>query len=148
MGGKDMAEPDSLDQFLAARGKREIAMRWKRGRRGWGWSEPRYYGEVVGEAFQGLRPAGEGLSVDSEELLADGVSHLDPDLVISGAHPASLDPGGRSAWVEFVPYEKPAATVSIGGRRQELEEVVLEDLLWVVDQADELSRTRKDLRNH
>ena len=110
--------------------------------------EPRYYREVIGEAIQGLRPAVEVVIVDPEELLADGVSHLDPDLVISSAHPASLDPGGRSAWVEFVPYEKPAATVSIGGRRQELEEMTLEDLLWVVDQADELSRMRKDLRNH
>jgi F420-dependent methylenetetrahydromethanopterin dehydrogenase len=108
--------------------------------------EPRYYREVVGEAISGLRPAVELVIVDPEEL-ADVVSHLDPDLVIS-AHPPSLDPGGRSAWVEFVPYEKPAATVSLGGRRQELDELELEDLLSVVDQADELSRTRKDLRNH
>ena len=108
---------------------------------------PRYYREVVGETIQGLRPAVEVVIVDPEEL-ADGVSHLDPDLVISSAHPASLDPGGRSAWVQFVPYEKPAATISLGGRRQELEEMTLEDLLSVVDQAEELSRRRKDLRNH
>jgi hypothetical protein len=75
--------------------------------------EPRYYREVLGEAIQGLRPAVEVVIVDPDEL-ADGVSHLDPDLVIS-VHSASIDPGGRSAWVEFVPYEKPAATVSIGG---------------------------------
>ncbi len=103
--------------------------------------EPRYYREVIGETIRGLRPAVEVVIVDPEEL-ADGVSHLDPDLVIS-VHPASLDPGSRSAWVEFVPYEKPAATVSIGGRRQELEELMLEDLLSVVDEADELSRTRR-----
>ena len=108
--------------------------------------EPRYYREVIGETIRGLRPAVEVVILDPEEL-ADGVSHLDPDLVIS-VRPASLDPGGRSAWVEFIPYEKPAATVSIGGRRQELEDVMLEDLLWVVDEADELSRMRKDLRNH
>ncbi len=107
---------------------------------------PRYYREVVGEAIRGLRPAVEVVIVDPEEL-ADRVSHLDPDLVIS-VRPASIDPGGRSAWVEFVPYEKPAATISLGGRRQELEELMVEDLLWVVDQAAELSRTRKDLRNH
>jgi F420-dependent methylenetetrahydromethanopterin dehydrogenase len=106
---------------------------------------PLYYREVIGEAIRGLRPAVEVVILDPDEL-ADGVSHLDPDLVIS-AHPPSLDPGGRSAWVEFVPYEKPAATLSMGGRRQELEELELEDLLWVVDQADELSRRRKDLRN-
>jgi hypothetical protein len=108
--------------------------------------EPRYYREVVGEAIRGLRPAVEVVIVDPEEL-ADGVSHLDPHLVIS-AHPPALDPGGRSAWVEFVPYEKPAATVNLAGRRQELDELELEDLLSVVDQAAELSRTRKDLRNH
>src|SRR3712207_6046900 len=143
-----MAEPDSLDQFLAARRKREIDRHSKLGMRVLVACEPRYYREVIGETIRGLRPAVEVVIVDPEEL-ADGVSHLDPDLVISSAHPASIDPGGRSAWVEFVPYEKkPAATVSLGGRRQELEEVVLEDLLWVVDQADEMSRTRKDLRNH
>ena len=107
---------------------------------------PRYYREVVGEALRGLRPAVEVVIVDPEEL-EDGVSRLDPDLVIS-VRPASLDPGGRSAWVQFVPYEKPAATISIGGQRQELDELTVEDLLWVVDQAEELSRTRKDLRNH
>jgi F420-dependent methylenetetrahydromethanopterin dehydrogenase len=141
-----MAEPDSLDQFLAARRKREIDSHSKLGMHVVVACEPRYYREVVGESIRGLRPAVEVVIVDPEEL-ADGVSHLDPDLVIS-VHPASIDPGGRSAWVQFVPYEKPAATVSIGGRRQELEELMLEDLLWVVDQADELSRTRKDLRNH
>ncbi len=109
--------------------------------------EPRYYREVVGEALRGLRPAVEVVILDPDEL-EDKVSHLDPDLVISSAHPASLDPGGRSAWVEFVPYEKPAATISLGGRRQELEELMLEDLLLMVDQAEELSRRRKDLRNH
>ena len=107
---------------------------------------PRYYREVIGETIRGLRPAVEVVIVDPEEL-EDGVSHLDPDLVIS-VRPASLDPGGRSAWVQFVPYEKPAATISIGGRRQELEELTVEDLLWVVVQAEELSRMRKDRRNH
>ena len=107
---------------------------------------PRYYREAIGETLRGLRPAVEVVIVDPDEL-EDRVSHLDPDLVIS-VRPASLDPGGRSAWVQFVPYEKPAATISLGGRRQELEELMVEDLLWVVDQAAELSRTRKDLRNH
>ncbi len=129
------------------RRKREIDRQSKLGMRVVVACEPRYYREVVGEAIRGLRTAVEVVILDPEEL-ADGVSHLDPDLVISSAHPASIDPGGRSAWVEFVPYEKSAATVSIGGRRQELEELMLEDLLSVVDQADELSRTRKDLRNH
>jgi hypothetical protein len=107
---------------------------------------PLYYREVIGQAISGLRPAVEVVILNPDEL-ADGVSHLDPDLVIS-VLPPSLDPDGRSAWVEFVPYEKPGATVSMGGRRQELDELELEDLLSVVDQADELSRRRKDLRNH
>ena len=76
--------------------------------------EPRYYREAIGETLRGLRPAVEVVILDPEEL-EDRVSHLDPDLVIS-VRPASLDPGGRSAWVEYVPYEKkPAATISLGG---------------------------------
>jgi hypothetical protein len=43
---------------------------------------PRYYREAIGETLRGLRPAVEVVIVDPEEL-ADGVSHLDPDLVIS-----------------------------------------------------------------
>ena len=138
---------DVRTSLISCANEREIDWQSKLGMRVLVACEPRYYREVIGEAISGLRPAVEVVIVAPEEL-ADGVSHLDPDLVISSAHPASIDPGGRSAWVEFVPYEKPAATVSLGGRRQELEEVMLEDLLWVVDQADELSRTRKDLRNH
>jgi len=106
---------------------------------------PRFYRETIGEAIRGLRPGVEVVIVDPDEL-EDGMRHLDPDLVIS-VRPASLDPVGRSAWVQFVPYEKPAATISIGGRRLELDEAELEDLLSVIDQAEELSRTRRDLRN-
>jgi F420-dependent methylenetetrahydromethanopterin dehydrogenase len=137
---------DVRTSLISCANEREIDWQSKLGMRVLVACEPRYYREVIGEAIQGLRPAVEVVILDPEEL-EDRVSHLDPDLVIS-AHPPSIDPGGRSAWVEFVPYEKPAATVSLGGRREQLDEMTLEDLLWVVDQADELSRTRKDLRNH
>lgn len=39
----------------------------------------------------------------------------------------------RPARVEFRPYERPAAKISIEGRYSELEEVELADLLSVVD---------------
>jgi hypothetical protein len=43
--------------------------------------------------------------------------------------------------VEFRPYEEPPARVRLAGRTWELEEVELSDLLSIVDQTEELSRT-------
>jgi hypothetical protein len=45
--------------------------------------------------------------------------------------------------VEFRPYEHPPARVCLGGKRWELEEVELSDLLSVVDEAEEYGRTAR-----
>ncbi len=106
---------------------------------------PRAYREAIGKAIQELRPGIEVVILDPDEVEMRH-SVLDPDLVIC-ASPDSLVSDGRSAWVEFLPYEEPAATVSLDGRREELDKVTLEDLLWVVDKTEELCRTRRDIRN-
>jgi hypothetical protein len=46
--------------------------------------------------------------------------------------------------VEFRPYEELPARVCLAGRRWELEEVELEDLLSIVDRTEELVRTGRD----
>ncbi len=43
----------------------------------------------------------------------------------------------------FRPYEEPPARVCLAGRRWELEVVELSDLLWIVDQTEELTRTAR-----
>jgi hypothetical protein len=105
--------------------------------------EPRSYREAIGENVRALRPRIEVYIIDPE-VLERWVGRLDPELIF--AHqPNILTSTGRSAWVEFRPYEDPAARVCLGGRQWELEEVDLEDLLSLVDQTEALARTRNNL---
>ena len=105
--------------------------------------EPRSYRQVIGEALRVLRPHIEVTVLDPDTLRA-GVTRLDPELVFSN-QPDTFAPTGRPAWVEFLPYEHPPARICLAGRRRELEHVELEDLLSIVDEAEELSRTRRAL---
>ena len=105
--------------------------------------EPRLYRQVMGKAIQGLRPHVEVIVLDPDTLGA-GIRRLDPELVFAN-RPDTFAPTGRSAWVEFRPYEQQPARICLAGRRRELEAVGLDDLLSVVDEAEELSRTRRDL---
>ena len=66
------------------------------------------------------------------------MTHLDPELVIY-SRPNIAAANGRTAWIEFRPYDQPAARVYVGGQQFELEEVELEDLLRVVDEAERLA---------
>ena len=104
--------------------------------------EPRSYRQVIGRTIQALRPHIEVVVLDPDTLEA-GVARLEPDLVFAN-RPAASSSSGRPAWVEFRPYEEPPARVRLAGKRWELEEVGLEDLLSIVDEAEELVRTGRD----
>jgi hypothetical protein len=106
--------------------------------------EPRSYRQVIGRTIQALRPHVEVVVLEPSTLEA-GVARLEPDLVFAD-RPASSSSGGP-AWVEFRPYEEPPARVCLAGRTWELEEVELSDLLSIVDEAEELSRTARELGN-
>ena len=99
--------------------------------------EPRSYREVIGEAIQGLRPHLEVVIVEPDALEQE-MARLDPGLVIC-SRPEITSANGRPAWIEFRPYAQPAARIHVGGRRFELKEVELEDLLSVVDEAEWLA---------
>ena len=105
--------------------------------------EPRSYRQVIGKAIRSLRPHVEVIVLEPDTLGA-GIRRLDPELVFAN-RPDTFAPTGRSAWVEFRPYEQPPARICLAGRRRELEAVELDDLLSVVDEAEELSRTGRDL---
>ncbi len=104
--------------------------------------EPRSYREAIGQALQVLRPHVEVTVVDPEQLRAT-VARLDPELVFAG-RPGLLPLAGRAAWVEFRPYEDPPARICLAGRRWEMEEVELDDLLSLVDRTEELARTTRE----
>ena len=99
--------------------------------------EPRSYREVIGEAIQGLRPHLE-VTIIEPDALEPEMARLDPGLVIC-SRPNTATTNGRPAWIEFRPYAQPAARIYLGGRRFELEEVELEDLLSVIDEAERLA---------
>jgi hypothetical protein len=101
--------------------------------------EPRSYREVIGEAIRGLRPHLEVVIVGPDALEPE-IARLDPELVIY-SRPSIAATNGGSAWIEFRPYDQAAARIYVGGRQFELEEVELEDLLSVVDEAEWLART-------
>ena len=103
--------------------------------------ELRFYRQVVGQTIQAKRPHVEVVVLEPDTLEA-GVARLDPELVFAN-RPASSSSGER-AWVEFRPYAEPPARVCLAGRRRELGEVDLEDLLSLVDEVEELSRTTRD----
>ena len=99
--------------------------------------EPRSYREVIGEAIQGLRPHLE-VTIIEPDALEPEMARLDPGLVIC-SRPSTAPANGRPGWIEFRPYAQPAAKIYVGGQRFELEEVDLEDLLSVVDEAERLA---------
>ena len=106
--------------------------------------EPRSYRQAMGEALRFMRPHLEVVILEPGTLEA-AVTRLDPHLVFAN-RPAS-SPSGGPAWVEFRPYEEPPARVCLAGRTWEIEEVDLSDLLSIVDEAEELSRTTRELGN-
>ena len=111
--------------------------------------ELRSYRQVIGEAIRSMRPHVEVIILEPSTLGA-GVGRLDPELVFAD-RPDTFGPEGgptgRTAWVEFRPYEEPPGRVCLAGRRWELEEVDLADLLSIVDQTEERARTTRELGN-
>ena len=68
------------------------------------------------------------MAVLEPSTLRAGVERLDPGIVFADGPDPSV-PSRKSAWVEFRPYEQPSARVCLDGRRWELEEVIMKDLL-------------------
>ena len=104
--------------------------------------EPRSYRQVIGEAIRAMRPHVEVVVLEPG-MLGAAIGRLEPELVFAG-QPDTHFPADRSGWVEFRPYERPPARVCLVGRRWELEEVELSDLLSIVDEAAELARARNE----
>ncbi len=101
--------------------------------------EPRSYREAIGSAIRGLRPHVE-VAIVEPGVLASEVVRLDPELVVCG-QPDTVTPNRRPAWVEYRPYDD-WAEVCLDGRRSKLADVQLDDLLSIVDETEELARTK------
>ena len=98
----------------------------------------RVYAEAMRHAIRGLRPGAELAACGVAELGA-GVGGFDPDLVVS-SRPNAVDPGGRTAWYTLSPEPDEPSEVCAGGRRKEVENPGMAELLAVIDETGESVR--------
>jgi hypothetical protein len=101
------------------------------------------YAEAMRHAIRALRPGAEVAACGVAELGA-GVGGLDPDLVVS-SRPNAVDPGGRTAWYMLSPEPDEPSEVCVGGRRREVENPGMEELLAIIDETEELVRAGRGL---
>lgn len=95
--------------------------------------EPRAYREVIGATIRELRPNLRVVTTAPSTLLRE-LDRLEPVLVIAD-QPDTDSRAKQPCWVYFSPYASPAATARLGDERREIEEMGLDDLLGVIDQA-------------
>jgi hypothetical protein len=96
-------------------------------------NELRYYREVVANAVLMFRPEVEVKIVEPSDL-DSSILQLAPDLVVC----SRITPTIRtrcSAWVELYPDEEPLAIVCINGQGSTVNDIELDGLLSIIDQA-------------
>ena len=103
----------------------------------------RAYGETLEGAIWGLRPRVEVALAPLQELEAE-VERFDPHLVVSDVS-NTVDPGGRAAWVTLSYNPSDASKLCLDGQQSELTNPRIEELLEIIDEAEELVRTGLDL---
>ena len=99
----------------------------------------RVYAEAMRHAIRGLRPGAEVAACGVAELGAR-VEGFDPDLVVS-SRPNAVDPGGRTAWYMLSPEPGEPSEVCVGGRRRQVVNPGMEELLRIVDETEGSVRT-------
>lgn len=96
--------------------------------------ELRYYREVISSAVRKLRPNIEVTTADPK-LLDQDLICFDSDLVVcSRATPAIQI--RYSAWIELYPNGEPRAVACINGHRSTVNEIDLDGLLSIIDEAE------------
>jgi hypothetical protein len=104
---------------------------------------PRMYGEALAYALKKDRPQAEVVRVEPGELggQPDG---FDPQLVVCNGPTDEVVKALAPSRVELS-YEAGGitATVCLGGRRSRVEDVGVEDVLAMVDEAERLSRSSR-----
>lgn len=92
------------------------------------------YGEAIARALEHLRPSLE-VSVAGSEALAEEVSRLRPDVVISDRPKGA---GAVAAWVQIPTDLDPMSSICVGGGCRRSQNPSFDELLAVVDEADSL----------
>ena len=103
----------------------------------------RVYADAMRHAIRGLRPGAQVATCGAAELGA-GVGSFDPDLVVS-SRPNTVEPRGRTAWYRLSPEPGEPSEVCVGGRRREVVNPDMGELLSVLDETEESVRTGRGL---
>jgi hypothetical protein len=103
----------------------------------------RVYGEVMERAIRGSRPHLETEVVRLSDLEAR-VERFDPHMVLC-ERSNTVDPGGRGAWVKHSYEPSEPSEVCLDGRRWEVENPGLEELLEIIDEAEKLLQRGRSL---
>ena len=99
----------------------------------------RAYGETMQRAIRVLRPGGEVALAHLRDLEGE-LKNFDPHVVVCG-QPNTVDPGSRAAWIVLAEEPDEPSEVCLGSRRTGLENPGLEELLEILDRAEELVTT-------
>ncbi len=101
------------------------------------------YRDALVSVVRALRPSIAVTTVSLRTLELE-VKRLDPHLVVS-SRPNTVDPGGRAAWYTLAPEPYDPSEVCFDGRRKVSENPGLDDLLAVIDEAEEAIRAGREL---
>jgi hypothetical protein len=90
--------------------------------------------EVIAHLFRQEHPRSEVVLASKQTLRAEA-ERIKPHLIVANEVPPELKE--RGFWVEMPTSEVPVATISANGYSSTIHDVSLQDLLAVVDRADE-----------
>ena len=99
----------------------------------------RAYGETMERTVRALRPGVEVALAHLRDIEGE-LKEFDPHAVVCG-HPNTFDPGSRAAWIVLAEEPDEPSEVCLGGRRTVLQNPGLEELLEILDRAEETVRT-------
>lgn len=103
----------------------------------------RAYRGVLAAVIRALRPHAKVETADLDELREE-IERFDPQLVIC-TRPNTLNPGGAPAWVELSLDRHRPTKICLGGRYSERATLLgIEELLGILDDAEEFVRTQND----
>ncbi len=98
--------------------------------------EPQMYGEVLAFHFHQERPLSEVVLASSRTLWAEA-ERVRPHLIIANEVPSELKDKSSFFWVEVRMVDGLVADISVNGHSTTIQEVSLQDLVAVVDKAEE-----------
>ena len=100
--------------------------------------EPQMYGEVLAFHFRQERPLSEVVLASSQTLWAE-TERMRPHLIIANAVSPDFERKDKRSffWVEVRMVDGLVATISANGHSDTIEDVALQDLVAVVDKAEE-----------